>query len=538
MEVKNPNWKNWTQNLLHNASNGTNYYFVPKNLAELKSVLGQIPAGATLRVSGQRHSQPPLVASDQRSAPNPVTEYLVDMSCYSDLGLDGNEQIVMGPGENQVTVNSGIREDEVDIFLQVNNRILNTVTAGGFFSIGGMTAVDVHGGTIQAPIFAETASAFNVLMADGSMHTITAATPGLGGFSALDFIRVSLGGLGIVTSIVIDVQPRPYANTFQGSYNEFRLTTVSDFKKKFAAFLASTDRAEIFYTPYAADWIGQNNFFALSWKEQNPPSSPVPNPTTMPTIEDACQLAGKDEFGAPYLPATENYLGQKVGNDAQYTNLTYDPFLGPAVITKIALDNIKKQATAAMKVYSDLWLAEATEVIFMSYFVPLSDLGTNGMAVVWEGLDYVRDLVVPNGKFHISAPMEFRFIKGGNSAMSSAYSGGKDMWFVNFDLIGFVPIGAEPSTYNSKLLEFFSKVERKWVSMNGLPHNGKMYGFYDPTNVDQTSFTPPFNPNYISQLRQRKNAQNSRVDQFRAYRAQVDPKGLFYNSYLRSLLGE
>ena len=32
-----------------------------------------------------------------------------------------------------------------------HNLMLRTVTAGGFFSIGGMTGVDEHGGTIDAP---------------------------------------------------------------------------------------------------------------------------------------------------------------------------------------------------------------------------------------------------------------------------------------------------------------------------------------------------------------------------------------------------
>ena len=39
------------------------------------------------------------------------------------------------------------------------------------FSLGGMTAVDVHGATVKAPIFAETASAFTILGADGELTT-------------------------------------------------------------------------------------------------------------------------------------------------------------------------------------------------------------------------------------------------------------------------------------------------------------------------------------------------------------------------------
>jgi hypothetical protein len=44
--------------------------------------------------------------------------------------------------------------------------------AGGFFSIGGVTAVKVHGGTVEASIVAETALAFTILDAAGELSTI------------------------------------------------------------------------------------------------------------------------------------------------------------------------------------------------------------------------------------------------------------------------------------------------------------------------------------------------------------------------------
>ncbi|MDR3701790.1 MAG: hypothetical protein P4L56_19230 [Candidatus Sulfopaludibacter sp.] len=139
-----PTWGNWSGNLVHSPpGNGANYYFRPKNLVELKSVLADAVAkGVTVRASGQRHSQPPLVADDNRGAVSPLpTTYLVDMSCYADLGPEGRDLMVLGPGPNQVTVNPGAREDDLDAFLTRNNLMLETVTAGGFFSIGGMTAV-------------------------------------------------------------------------------------------------------------------------------------------------------------------------------------------------------------------------------------------------------------------------------------------------------------------------------------------------------------------------------------------------------------
>jgi FAD/FMN-containing dehydrogenase len=214
-----PTWGNWSGNIVHEPpTNGANYYFRPTNLVELKSVLADaVTKGVTVRVSGQRHSQPPLVTNDNRGAVPPLpTSYLVDMSCYSDLEPGSGDLMVLGPGPNQITVNPGAREDYLSAFLTQHNLMLDTVTAGGFFSIGGMTAVDVHGGTVDAPVFAETVSAFTILGADGNETIINKESKSGDGHSLLQFARVSLGALGIVTRMTLDVLPRPWANTLQG----------------------------------------------------------------------------------------------------------------------------------------------------------------------------------------------------------------------------------------------------------------------------------------------------------------------------------
>ena len=87
------------------------------------------------------------------------------------------------------------------------------------------------------------------------------------------------------------------------------------------------------------------------------------------------------------------------------------------------------------------------------------------------------------------------------------------------------------SAYPAKLLQFFARVERKWVEMGGFPHSGKMYGFYDPPGT--YSKTGPFNPNFLAKLRELRGA---RLEAFSTYRRRLDPNGLFYNEFLRNLL--
>jgi FAD/FMN-containing dehydrogenase len=270
-----PTWGNWSGNIVHEPpTNGANYYFRPTNLVELKSVLADaVTKGVTVRVSGQRHSQPPLVINDNRGGVLPLpTTYLVDMSCYADLGPGSKDLMVLGPGPNQVTLNPGTREDDLDAFLTQHNLMLDTVTA-------------------------------------------------------------------------------------------------------------------------------------TQW-----------------------------------------------------------------------------------------------------------------------------------GNFHIAAPMEFRFVKGGDSAMSGAFSKNGDAYFVNLDLISFVE-PSKSSEYPAELLKFFAHVERKWVSLGGLPHNGKMFGFYDPTDQALDSYTPPFNKKFLSFItKQRIEARQAPVDAFEKYRKTCDPNGLFYAQFLCDLL--
>jgi len=71
----------------------------------------------------------------------------------------------------------------------------------------------------------------------------------------------------------------------------------------------------------------------------------------------------------------------------------------------------------------------------------------------------------------------------------------------------------------------------------GMRHNGKMYGFYNPTDPAQDSYTPPFNPKFLSFIAQQRVAvRQAPVDAFKPYRQARDPNGRFYIQYLRDLV--
>jgi len=513
-------WRNWAQNIVHTMTIDGEYYFSPTKLTELQEVVRQaVAAGATVRVSGQRHAQPPLVAGDNRVVPSP-NQWLIDLSCYKDLGTDGNQSIVLHQSKTTVTVNAGVREDELDAFLTANDMMLKTVTAGGFFSLGGMTAVDVHGATIDAPIFAETVSAFSIMGTDGQVKTIDAQAPAVNGWSPLRFARVSLGALGVVTSVTVDVMPRPWATTLEsGKDTQITCKNEKDFIAQFKALLASHDRVESFFNPY------KNNFLALWWDVVSSPSMKTPNLRS--SVPNACVLAGENVFGAPYLIPIEPIIEIPL-IAAQYAGIT----TAASTIIDAGYLTIETLFDQAATVYSDLWLTKASRVIFMSYFVELPALDDVGLGKAWQGLEAVMTRLQDSTDFLVVAPMEFRFVRGGDTALAGTYTENPGATFVNLDLIGYVPAVAA-SEYPDKLLHFFADIERAWVALGGMPHTGKMFGFYDPSQPAET-FSPPFNPVFLKDLAKRRGA---RTKAFDSYRRTCDPTGVFHNDFVAALLG-
>ena len=426
--------------------------------------------------------------------------------------------MVLDAAQQTVTVNTGVLEAELDTFLTQNNLMLQTVTAGGFFSVGGMTAVDVHGASVDAPIFAETASAFTIMGPDGIVTRIDENTPAVGSWKPIQFARVSLGALGLVTSVTLDVVARPWATTLVPK-RETHTLDQNQFVSFFKTLLATPNlRVETFFQPYTSEYL------LLTWNIDQSPATKTPN--IAPPVPSACMLAGNDQYGAPYLSSGETF-GETAGIVAQQSRST---FIASAFMD-VANSHIKTLFDVAAAAYSDMWLTSAARVIFMSYFVELPDLDDAGLTRAWQGLNAVVNRLNTKNDFLLAGPMEFRFVKGGDSALAGTYTKNANSTFVNLDLIAFVE-ATQASAYPDAVLSFFADIERAWVALGGMPHNGKMYGFSNPAG--SSGYTPPFNPAFLANIAKQR---SDRIKAFDAYRQQRDPKGLFCNQYVAALLG-
>lgn len=530
-------WSNWSGNLSFQFDNkDQNYYFIPTQFNQLQAIINQANQlrlegkKISIRVSGQRHSVSPLVI-DQKINQNPdIKTWIIDLSLYADLGENAQQQIKLNP-DHTVTVNAGATEEQLDIFLTNHNLMLKTVTAGGFFSIGGMVAVDVHGSAVNQSIFSQNVIAFTILNANGEKITFSKDSGNFDKFNLMQYYRTSLGALGIITSVTLATNERPYKTTLKPSWHYRSIANKQKFINTFNNLIISGDydSVESFFNPYKFPGVGYG-FLTLEWKiDKNPTFKKKNDVENIPSNQDHIK---NRQWGAPYLGDTmekwaENYI-QGVQNGGFWLN-------GQTAITSAFTLSIEPQMTHTMTYHKSMWLTKAPRAMFMSYFIALPENEYHGLDVAWDALQILTKTLNDSSDFILSAPAEFRFVKASDALLSGTYSENPNQRFISIEVVGFTQ-KTSSDKYPQNLLNFFAKIEKQWIDMKGFPHLGKMYGFYNPeqssNNISDIKGISPFNQNYMKLFKQRR---NTYINTFANYQKQVDPNGLFCNQFLTDL---
>jgi len=543
-------WKNWTGNLYYKPFiKDQPYYFMPTTRAELKEIIqnaAKAKGKIKIHVSGQRHSATPIILNEMQSfkpeeikliaTQNEPVQWLIDLSCYHDLGKDGHSDMMINSDEKTVTVNAGVREDELDAYVTANNFMLKTVTAGGFFSIGGISAVDVHGATVNETNFPGTIKSFTVMNANGDVTTYDNNSELFHGIKPLQFHRVSLGTLGIITSVTINLAPRPYKATLVGSQSLYTVNSQKDFISLYKDLLFSADksRVESFYNPYYIFL----NIRALKWDVDNQPKDTTANDSYIPEkIKSACQIAKDNTWGAPLLG---NYEGM-AESLSRYTQ-DHSPLLTNAgVMISFAFEDIRSEMQTAINNHASTWLTKAAKVTFMSYAIPLPDNNDQGLDVAWKALRVVNEvsdmMKYKPDKFAVAVPVEFRFLRGDDAILSATYSKNPKQRYIAIEIVGF-PNPDDQGHYQQNLLNFFANVECRWIKMNGRPHQGKMYGFYDPNTAGDCKDvvgTSPFNDKYLARYYTNNENIKFNLAAFKSYQNHIDPYSMFCTKYAAKL---
>jgi xylitol oxidase len=141
-----------------------------------------------------------------------------------------------------VTVGGGQRYGELCASLESAGLALANLASLPHISIAGSCATGTHGSGDRNANLAAAASAVELVRADGEIERIDQATPGDGLHGAV----ASLGALGVVTSVTLDIEP-----TFRVRQDVYEDLALSDLVGHFEDIVSAAYSVSIF-----TDWSG------------------------------------------------------------------------------------------------------------------------------------------------------------------------------------------------------------------------------------------------------------------------------------------
>ncbi len=191
--------RNWAGNQAYRSRR----FFEPESVEELAEI---VRGSESIRALGTRHSF------------NQLADTTGDHVSLARLDVP----IRLDREARTVKVGGGQRYGELCQFLESAGFALANLASLPHISIAGSCATGSHGSGVRNPNLAAAASAIGIVRADGEIEPIDRTTPADGLHGAV----VSLGALGVVTSVTLDVEP-----TFrmrQDVYEDLTLSAVVD----------------------------------------------------------------------------------------------------------------------------------------------------------------------------------------------------------------------------------------------------------------------------------------------------------------------
>ena len=172
-------WRNWSGSV--RARPRSVHY--PETEAELRTVVER--AEGTLRVAGAGHSFPPVARSD---------ETLVSLERYTGL-------VDVDAGAGRVTVRAGTPLWALTDALAEHGLMLENMGDIDDQSVAGALSTGTHGTGTDFGVMATQAAGMRLVTADGGLLELES------GEDRFPFAQVSLGSLGVLSTVTLDVVP-------------------------------------------------------------------------------------------------------------------------------------------------------------------------------------------------------------------------------------------------------------------------------------------------------------------------------------------
>ena len=217
--------ENWAGNLTYS----TDHLHTPASVEEVRQV---VKSCSKLRALGTRHSF------------NTIAD-----STSNQISVKRLDEIAIDDKERTVTVGAGIAYGQLAPVIEARGYALHNLASLPHISVAGAIATGTHGSGIHNGNLATAVAGLEIVTADGQIVHLTREKDGDQFLGAV----VSLGSIGVVTRVTLDLQP-----TFQVAQSVYRNLSFDPLRQHFDEIFGSGYSVSLF-----TDW--QNHRATQVW---------------------------------------------------------------------------------------------------------------------------------------------------------------------------------------------------------------------------------------------------------------------------------
>ncbi len=384
-------WVSWNKNISYNYKS----LYSIKTEQELQEVIANTD---NVRFFGAKQSSADIAAG---------TDTLIDITTYNKiLSYDDSERII--------TVQSGVVLGDLLEAIETKGWCIPCLPDINTITIGGALATGTHG--TSGNLLSEYMIACNLILADGSIKEVSE------GDKLMDAVRVSLGVLGIMSTITFKCEPIYTLHVKEGPESD------KEWLPKIKERLQKHDFLRVLWLPHT------DKGYVITGDKIDPDTKIKENlgPKYLKHRRKTSKILYKYTHVFPWITAIAN-------------KLLYRGFFNSRKEHKGSL----YQATVTKSRGSTLELAEWT-------------IGLDQFPIVFEELK--KEINKWSNKSFIHIPMDIRFVYKDNSWLSYAYKK---------DIVTMGCVSRNAATADT--YEAFKSIESIFLKYGGRPHWGKRF---------------------------------------------------------------
>jgi len=204
---------NWAGNLRYHAD----HLYAPRTLDEVKDAVKKC---STLRALGSRHSFNTIADSQTNQ-----------------ISLQHLDSIELNEQAHTVTVGAGVRYGTLAPVIDAKGFAVHNLASLPHITVAGAIATATHGSGVRNGNLATAARALEIVTADGEVITLSRDRDGENFLGAV----VSLGALGMVTKVTLEVRPR-----FDMTQIVYRNLSMDQLEQNFETIMGSGYSVSLF----------------------------------------------------------------------------------------------------------------------------------------------------------------------------------------------------------------------------------------------------------------------------------------------------